>query len=81
MAAKLAAVKRLVPQTATDRLLRPLPRLRGRDREGACKKMEACALTPSPPLPRKRGREQTEQAARERTEIAALICSNITRPP
>jgi hypothetical protein len=29
--------------------------------------------TPSPPLPRKRGREHTEQAARERTEFAALI--------
>ena len=41
-----------------------------RDREGACKNIEAackesCArLTPSPTLPRKRGREQTEFAAR-----------------
>jgi hypothetical protein len=47
-----------------------LPRLRGRDREGACNKMEgACKtfhvhkLTPSPTLPRLRGREQTEFAA------------------
>jgi hypothetical protein len=37
----------------------PLPRLRGRDREGACNKK----LTPSPTLPRKRGRVQTEDAA------------------
>jgi hypothetical protein len=43
---------------------RPLPRLRGRDREGACYKTHAHALTPSPPLPRKRGREQTEFTAR-----------------
>jgi hypothetical protein len=47
------------------RLLRPLPRLRGRDREGACNKTHAGKLTPSPTLPRKR--------ERERTEIAALI--------
>src|SRR5262249_32033527 len=32
-------------------------------REGACKKTHACKLTPSPPLPRKREREQTEFAA------------------
>jgi len=55
-----------------------LPRLRGRDREGACKEIEAApndieqtckkthvrALTRSPTLPRKRGREQSEFAAR-----------------
>ena len=48
-----------------------LPRLRGRDREGACNKMEGGVktfhvhkLTPSTTLPRKRGREQTEFAAR-----------------
>jgi hypothetical protein len=48
-----------------------LPRLRGRDREGACKEMKrarkkihAQMLTPSPALPRKRGRGQTEFAAR-----------------
>src|SRR5262249_36930972 len=34
-----------------------------RDREGACKKIGPCARTPSPPLPRKREREQTESAA------------------
>jgi len=39
---------RLAPQ-------RPLPRVRGRDREGACSKIRA--FTPSPTLPRKRGRE------------------------
>jgi len=43
---------------------RSLPRLRGRDREGARDNGDACKLTPSPPLPRKRGREQTESAAR-----------------
>jgi hypothetical protein len=43
---------------------RPLPRLRGRDREGACDKNYLRKLTPSPTLPRKRGREQTEYAAR-----------------
>jgi hypothetical protein len=43
-----------------------LPRLRGRDREGACNKIEGtskqftCALAPPPTLPRKRGRERTE---------------------
>jgi hypothetical protein len=31
--------------------------------EGACDKSQSCVLTPSPPLPRKRGREQTEFAA------------------
>src|ERR1700757_3295464 len=41
----------------------PLPRLRGRDREGACNKIHSYKLTPSPTLPRKRGREQTEFAA------------------
>src|SRR5262245_59428920 len=41
---------------------RPLPRLRGRDREGACNKIRAC-IPPSPPLPRLRGREQTEFSA------------------
>src|SRR5262245_1709444 len=48
-----------------------LPRLRGRDREGACNKIEGrCknihvrTLTPSPTLPRKRGREHTEFVAR-----------------
>ena len=41
----------------------PLPRLRGRDREGACNKIHVYKLTPSPTLPRKRGREQTEDAA------------------
>src|SRR5262249_34421596 len=48
------------------RLLRPLPRLRGRDREGACNKTPVCNLTPSPTLPRKREREQTEIAATSR---------------
>jgi len=48
------------PQTAGERLLRSLPRLRGRDREGACNKNHASVLTPSPTLPRKRGREHTE---------------------
>jgi hypothetical protein len=49
----------------------PLPRLRGRDREGACNKTRVAykaiherTFTPSPTLPRKRGREQTEFAAR-----------------
>src|SRR6266446_2019232 len=37
------------------------PRMRGRDREGACNMIKH--VTPSPPLPRKRGREQTELAA------------------
>jgi hypothetical protein len=48
-----------------------LPRLRGRDREGACNKtggaregIHEVIFTPSPTLPRKRGREQTELAAR-----------------
>jgi hypothetical protein len=55
-----------------------LPRLRGRDREGACKNVErACKkahvqmLTPSPTLPRTRGREQTEFAARITPAAAA----------
>src|SRR5262245_34427715 len=48
------------------RLLRPLPRLRGRDREGACNKTPVCNLPPSPTLPRKREREQTEIAATSR---------------
>src|SRR5262249_40401901 len=39
----------------------PLPRLRGRDREGVCTK----SRPPSPPLPRKREREQTEGAREE----------------
>src|SRR5215467_13127904 len=42
--------------------VRPLPRLRGRAREGA-RTHESCCIPPphpSPPLPRKRGREQTE---------------------
>jgi hypothetical protein len=42
------------------RLLRPLPRLRGRDREGARNKIPGG--TPSPTLPRKRERERTEFA-------------------
>src|SRR5215813_7647653 len=53
------------------RTVHPLPRSRGRDREGACNKIERDlqkvhmrTLTPSPPLPRKRGREQTEFAGR-----------------
>jgi hypothetical protein len=41
----------------------PLPRLPGRDREGACNKIPVCKLTPSPTLPRKRRRVQTEHAA------------------
>src|SRR5262249_58383743 len=41
----------------------PLPRLRERDREGARDKTHACKLTPSPTLPRRRGREHTEFAA------------------
>jgi len=52
------------------RSVHSLPRKRGRDREGACSNIEAACkrihvreLTPSPPLPRKRGREQTEFAA------------------
>src|SRR5262249_60940982 len=32
--------------------------------EGACKKIHMRTLTPSPPLPRERGREQTEFGAR-----------------
>jgi len=48
---------RLAPQ-------RPLPRLRGREREGACDKIDARVLTPSPTLPRRREREQTESAGR-----------------
>jgi len=47
-----------------------LPRLRGRDREGVCNKIHSICtkiyvhtLTPSPTLPRKRGRGQTEFAA------------------
>src|SRR5262249_35837001 len=39
-----------------------LPRLRGRDREG--RKGRFVPPAPSPPLPRKRGREQTEFASR-----------------
>jgi len=53
------------------RSVRPLPRKRGRDREGACNKIKStcikihmCKPTPSPALPRKRGREQTEFAGR-----------------
>ena len=42
---------------------RCIPRLRGRDREGACNKIAVCKLTPSPTLPRKRGRVQTEHVA------------------
>src|SRR5262249_48551714 len=52
--------RRPLATTAPKRLLRPLPRLRGRDREGACNKDRACALTPSPTLPRRREREHTE---------------------
>ena len=37
----------------------PLPRKRGRVREGACKKIKRVRLPPPPSLPRKRGREQT----------------------
>src|SRR5262245_65028711 len=40
-------------------------------------KRQSVRAHPLPTLPRKRGREHTEQAARERTEFAALICSNI----
>src|SRR5262245_30930636 len=43
---------------------RPLPRLRGRDREGDTDHDRAFHLAPSPTLPRLRGREQTELAAR-----------------
>jgi len=50
--------RRLAPQ-------RPLPRLRGRVREGACTRRRS-KLTLSPPLSRKREREQTE--------FAALLC-------
>src|SRR6516165_5661401 len=46
---------------ATNGATSSLPRRRGRDREGAHNMIEH--LTPSPPLPRKRGREQTELAA------------------
>jgi hypothetical protein len=38
------------------------PPKRGRDREGAYNKIHAHKLTPSPTLPRRRGREQTEFA-------------------
>src|SRR5438067_13265997 len=51
-----------LPHAAADRLLRPLPRLRGRDREGAMHQSSR-KLSPSPTLPRKRGRECTESAA------------------
>src|SRR5262249_57955639 len=47
--------QRLLPQTPHDRLLRPLPRLRGRDREGACNNTHACKLTPPPTPPPQRG--------------------------
>src|SRR5258706_15683686 len=50
---------------------RPLPRVRGRDREGAWNdtyRERVCARTLSPTLPRKRGREQTELAPRSRCD-------------
>src|SRR5262245_11941002 len=43
---------------------RPLPRLRGMGREGAHNRIELLPPPPPPTLPRKRGREQTELAAR-----------------
>jgi hypothetical protein len=61
------------------RLLRPLPRLRGRDRVGACSrrahpfKQIPCKPALSPTLPRARGRERTEIAA------PVLINSSILR--
>jgi len=55
---------RIVPTTTNRVPHRPLPRLRGRDREGARNKAHLSKLTPSPTLPRKREREQTEFAAR-----------------
>src|SRR5262249_34232634 len=59
----------VVEQLSAAHSVHSLPRLRGRDREGACKEIEAArpmtssrrakthvrALTPSPTLPRKRG--------------------------
>ena len=61
------------PHDASERLERPLPRLRGRDREGA-QHEDCCGLAsiakihathaPTPTLPRKRGRERTASAAR-----------------
>src|SRR5262249_53480151 len=54
---------------AAEDSVHPLPRLRGRDRKGACDKIEATCkkvmtLTPSPTLPRKRGGGQTQVPGR-----------------
>jgi hypothetical protein len=51
-----------------------LPRVRERDREGAPTKIRACS-PPSPTLPRKRGREETELAARVASCCSRGCCS------
>src|SRR5262245_10269653 len=42
----------------------PSPRLRGRDREGARNTDRAFSVAPSPTLPRKRGREQSDRPSK-----------------
>jgi len=61
-----------------------LPRSRGREREGACNKINSpCTkihvrtLTPSPTLPRKQGREQTEFAARAIPPLAEIAVATV----
>ena len=51
----------------------PLPRLRGRDREGAATNSEPAA-SPSPTLPRERGREFADAVATFQPADAESIC-------
>src|SRR5262249_30658814 len=70
---RFPAVQNRGPQQYDGGATSSLPRLRGRDREGARNKTHACKLTPSPTLPRQRGREQTELAARADFHIESSL--------
>src|SRR5438876_6206746 len=54
-----------------------LPRLRERDREGACNRTHLSELIPHPTLPRKRGRVQTEFAPRAESAPSEYFLSSL----
>jgi hypothetical protein len=51
-----------------------------RDREGACDKIHVRTLTPSPTLPRKRGRERTEHVAHNSYSLISRLKRSISAP-
>src|SRR5262249_61592713 len=68
-------------RTPRDRLLRPLPRLRGRDREGARDKIHPCKLTPPPPPPPQRGGGRNEGEAKKSNRFPRAPGPSCARTP